>query len=867
MEVYMKIEQIKKRSGEVVDFDPAKIDAAITMAFEATYGGFDQEIIQIITGNVVSDLVEMTKSKPSAILGVEDIQDIVEREIVAAGFFEASRAYIIYRHEHTKVREEKKAKEVRQTQKMIEKQTLQVVKRSGKKENFSADKVRKTLEYAAFGLPIVSPPSVGVDIDGLVNQITSDLYDGITTSEIAKALTLTARSWAEKDSVYSFLATRLLHFKLYREIIGPKINFKKLDVQYREAFERSIKKGVAIGKLDERMLEFDLSALSKIIDPKRDDLFKYLGAQTLYDRYYIRNSETKEILETPQAMWMRVAMGLAINEKDREKWAAKFYEVMSTLRYVPSTPTLFHAGTGHPQLSSCYLNTVSDDLIHIFKVIGDNAQLSKWSGGIGTDWTYLRGTGALIRGIGVESQGVIPFLKVANDATHAINRSGRRRGAACVYLETWHYDIESFLELRKNTGDERRRTHDIDTANWIPDLFMRRVRDNAKWTLFSPDETTDLHDLYGKAFTKRYQEYEKMAQEGKIKLTKTIPAKELWKKMLAMLFETGHPWITFKDPSNIRSPQDHAGVVHCSNLCTEITLNTSAEETAVCNLGSVNLARHLKLSGSARQQVSRSAGQNVVISTSRSIGSRNLQNSGAFTSQANAPQDDIKNNIDNNVAIEQYNNSTYELDNEKLAETVTTAMRMLDNVVDINFYPTVEGKNSNLRHRPVGLGIMGFHDALYQQNINFDSEAAVDFADSSQEIIAYHAYLASSNLAKERGAYDSFKGSKWDRGILPQDTLDLLEKERGEKIEISRIERMDWQKVRDSIKRYGMRNSNCLAIAPTATISNIAGSIPTIEPIYKNIYVKSNVSGDFIVINDYLVNDLKKLGLWDEAMI
>jgi ribonucleoside-diphosphate reductase alpha chain len=497
-------------------------------------------------------------------------------------------------------------------------------------------------------------------------------------------------------------------------------------------------------------------------------------------------------------------MGLALNEKHKEERAIEFYEMLSTMRFIPSTPTLFHSGTDHPQLSSCYLNTVSDSLDHIFKVYSDNAQLSKWSGGIGTDWTSVRATGALIKGTGVQSNGIIPFLKIANDVTVAINRSGRRRGATCVYLENWHMDVEEFLELRKNTGDERRRTHDMNTALWVSDLFMKRVRDHKDWTLFSPDETPDLHELYGAAFEARYEEYERMAAEGKIRNFRTIKAQELWKKMINMLYETGHPWITFKDPSNIRSPQDHAGVVHNSNLCTEITLNNSPEETAVCNLGSVNFAVHVR--------------------------------DGKF-------------------------------DQEMVMETVKVAMRMLDNVIDVNFYPTKEAENSNMRHRPVGLGIMGFHDALYQLGIDFDSEQAVEFADESMEIVAYSAIMTSSMLAKERGAYSSYKGSKWDRNIFPQDTIDLLEKERKEKIEIPRGGKLDWTPVREHVAKYGMRNSNTMAIAPTATISNIAGSIPAIEPIYKNIYVKANQSGDFTVINPYLVEDLKKIGLWDFDMI
>jgi len=616
---------------------------------------------------------------------------------------------------------------------------------------------------------------------------------------------MVVRSFIEQDPAYSKVAARLLLAKVYKEAIGEDVvDFTKLEEQHKNAFEKNLKLGVEAGKVDKKLLDFDVKMLAEKMDTKRDELLKYLGVETLHDRYFIKLPGKKRILETPQMMWMRVAMGLAINEKEKEKKALEFYEVFSTLRFVSSTPTLFHSGTPHSQLSSCYLNTVEDDLEHIFKVYGDNAQLSKWAGGVGTDWTNVRATGAYVKQADLESQGVIPFLKIANDVTVAINRSGRRRGATAVYLETWHMDIYDFLELRKNTGDERRRTHDMNTANWVPDLFMKRVKEDKEWTLFSPDETPELHHIYGKAFEKKYEEYEKLAEEGKIKLTKKVKARDLWKKMLAMLFETGHPWVTFKDPSNIRSPQDHVGVVHNSNLCTEITLNTSAEETAVCNLGSVNLAMHMK---------------------------------------------DGK------------------LDVELIEDTVRTGMRMLDNVIDINFYPVKEAKNSNMKHRPVGLGVMGFQDALYMMGVNFDSDECVKFADESMEAIAYYAILSSSELAKEKGTYESYKGSKWDRGLLPQDTIALLEDERGEKIDVPKTEAMDWKKVRDHIREHGMRNSNCMAIAPTATISNICGAIPAIEPIYKNIYVKSNISGDFTIVNEYLIEELKKLNMWDYEML
>lgn len=780
--------KIKKRSGEIVEFEPSKIIAAISKAFEACKVVITEEQLGVITDKAIATLNEYF---PETTPSVEDVQNIVEKILMESGFYTVAKSYIIYRYEHTKVREEQK----KDVQEKIEQNNLFVIKRNGQKEKFSSKKIKHSLTWAIKGL------ENDIDVDLIVKQAESSLYDNIPTSDIAKALVLSARSLIERDPAYSKVASRLLFDEIYRDVIGAdKIDFKDFDHQYRQAFIDNIRRGVEIGRLDSRLLNFDLAALSQQLKPELDDVFMYLGAQTLRDRYFLSDPKTKKVLESPQAFWMRVAMGLSMNEEDRVGTPVKFYEVMSSLRFVPSTPTLFHAGTEHPQLSSCYLTTIDDSLDHIFKCIGDNAQLSKWSGGVANDWTSLRATGAFIKGTGVESQGTIPFLKIANDTTVAINRSGRRRGATCAYLELWHYDIEDFLELRKNTGDERRRTHDMNTAAWIPDLFMKRVLDNGNWTLFSPDETPDLHHLYGQDFDKRYLNYELMAQQGRIKLFKVIKAKDLWKKMIMMLFETGHPWMTWKDPSNIRSPQDHVGVVHSSNLCTEITLNTSPEETAVCNLGSVNLSRHIK---------------------DRS------------------------------------------LDKETIKDTVTTAMRMLDNVIDINFYPTVEAKNSNLKHRPVGLGVMGFQDALYLMDIHFDSDECVEFADECQELISYYSILGSSQLAKTRGSYQSFKGSKWDRGILPVDTLDLLEQQRGIKIDVSRSSKLDWTPVRESIKENGMRNSNCMAIAPTATIANISGCYPTIEPIYKNVYVKSNMSGEFTVINSYLVEDLKKRGLWN----
>jgi ribonucleoside-diphosphate reductase alpha chain len=786
------IKKIKKRDGSMVDFKVEKVHTAIQKAFIEVRGSFIPEVVKTITDNVVKNLESFfTEINPA----VENVQDFVERELMQEGHFDVAKSYILYRYEHAKEREEKKKEVIEK----LENNDLTITKRSGKKEVFSMQKLRQSLSYALKGL------ENDVDGEAILSQCRSELYENIKTSDIARALIMTTRAMIEQDPAYSKVASRLLLFTNYKEAIGKDvIDFTKLDHQYREAFTRNLRRGVEIERLDPRLLAFDLDALSQALVIERDDQFVYLGMQTLFDRYFISDHSTKRVLEMPQTFWMRVAMGMAMNEKNKTEWTLRFYDVLSNMLYTPSTPTLFHSGTPKPQLSSCYLNTVGDSLENIFKTYSDNSQLSKWSGGIGTDWTSVRGTGAFIKGTGVESQGVVPFLKIANDVTVAINRSGRRRGASCVYLESWHYDVESYLELRKNTGDERRRTHDMDTANWIPDLFMKRVREDGDWTLFSPEEVPELHHIYGRNFEEKYQNYEAKAREGSIRLFKIMKARDLWKKMLAMLFETGHPWITWKDPSNVRSPQDHVGVVHNSNLCTEITLNTSEDETAVCNLGSLNFSKFI---------------------------------------------------IDG------------KFDTALVEKTVKTAMRMLDNVIDINFYPTADASRSNMRHRPVGLGILGFQDSLYLQGISFDSEACVQFADYSMEVVSYNAILASSELAREKGAYPSFRGSKWDRGILPLDTLGLLEQERGEKIDVPRTSTLDWDVVRNNIKKYGMRNSNCLAMAPTATIANIVGRIPTIEPIYKNIYVKSNQAGDFIVINPYLVDDLKKLGLWDFEML
>lgn len=782
----MDITAIKKRNGRTVPFNRRKIQIAMEKAARAINPEADVRPFALIVDHVVRYIeIECRNNLPE----VEKVQDLVERTLMEHGHYDEAKAYILYRAERAKERENQV--EVAETQ-----ISLNVIDELGEGKIITDSELYARFERAAEGLE-------DIDFELLVSRCRQELYDGMKSDELNKAMVLTARSLIERDPNYSKLAARIGLSSLYREAVGVE-GGEDLDKKYREGFIKNLKFSVEQGRLVKDMLGFDLKQLAEAIKPERDKELEYLGYETLYDRYFLVEEAGTRRLETPQAFWMRVAMGVALNEKNKEKRAIEFYDVMSQMEYVPSSPTLFHAGTKRPQMSSCYLNTVEDKLEHIFKVYGDNAQLSKYAGGIGSDWTNIRATGAWIGDTNITSQGVIPFLRIANDVTVAINRSGRRRGATAAYLETWHLDVEDFLDLRRNTGDERRRTHDMNTANWIPDLFMKRVNENGRWTLFSPEEVPDLHHTFGKNFEKRYLKYEDKAAQGKIKLFKEVAARDLWRKMITMLFETGHPWITFKDPSNIRSPQDHVGVVHNSNLCTEITLNTSNQETAVCNLGSVNLSRHMK---------------------------------------------DGKLNL------------------EKIERSVNTAMRMLDNVIDLNYYPTIEAKNSNLKHRPVGLGIMGFQDALYQADIEFDSDEAVRFADQSMELIAYNAILGSAMLAKERGKYESFEGSKWSRGILPVDTLDLLEQERGMPIGVMRTSSIDWAPVRRAIKKYGMRNSNTMAIAPTATISNITGCFPSIEPIYKNLYVKSNISGNFTVVNSYLVQELKNLGLWNQTVL
>ncbi|MFT4312860.1 MAG: ribonucleoside-diphosphate reductase subunit alpha [Candidatus Woesearchaeota archaeon] len=778
-----------KRNGEIVDFDISRIKSAIQRAVRGSGSSLDENLLEKLVSDIEKEIeVRFTEMFPN----VENIQDIIEKHLMKNECYEISKHYILYRAERQKLREKEKKENIEKS--LLGK--LTVVKRDGTKVIFDPKKVKDTIARVSKGYENDISPQL------ITKEVTNNIFDGVKSSDIEKALILSASSFIERDPAYSYVAGRLFLQKIYKEVIGQSVTQEYLPFSYRETFVSNIKEGVKHGLLDKRLLEFDLEQLSYGLKLERDDKLQYMSVQTLYERYF-QKWENKRI-ELPQGFWMRVAMGLAINEKDKEEKALEFYEVLSTLRFVSSTPTLFHSGTSYSQLSSCYLTTVQDDLHDIFKSYSDNAKLSKWSGGLGNDWSNIRATGAWIKSTNVESQGVIPFLKIANDVTAAINRSGKRRGATCAYLETWHLDVEDFLDLRKNTGDDRRRAHDMNTANWIPDLFMKRVLADESWTLFSPEEVADLHHLYGKEFEKAYEQYEKKAQNGEIKKHKTIPAKKLWRKMISMLFETGHPWMTFKDPCNIRSPQDHAGVIHSSNLCTEITLNTSQDEVAVCNLGSLNLSEFVK---------------------------------------------------DGKV------------DDALLQKTIATAVRMLDNVIDINYYPIPEAKNSNMKHRPVGLGIMGLQDVFFKLDLPFDSQAALELSDSLMEKISYHAILGSSKLAKEKGAYESYKGSKWDRDIFPIDSLKLLEEERGMKIDISHEERLDWSEVRTHVKQYGMRNSNVMAIAPTATISTISGCLPCIEPIYKNIYVKSNMSGEFTIVNPYLIEDLKKEKLWNQDML
>lgn len=789
---------VRKRDGRITSFESSRVERAIERAFRAEIGIPDEQPIESalqhqiseITTNVVNQIENRPFSRDG--VDVETIQDAVEIQLMRHGHFSVARRYILYREQHAKLR----ALRAVESDGTLTAPRIFVKQEDGDKIPFDSTRMRRRIYSAVRGL------EQNCSAEELVEETYRSLYDGITPQEIYRAMILASRSRIERDPDYDTVAARLMLMVIYNEALGHIHPNEDLAEVSQRKFEDYITVGIESKRLHEKLREFDLVKISAALRPERDAAFPYLGLQTIYDRYLLHVEGRR--IETPQYFWMRVAMGLAWNEEDKEARAIEFYNILSTFRFTSATPTLFNAGTLHPQLSSCYLSTVMDDLEHIFKVVGDNAMLSKWAGGLGNDWSNIRATNAHIKGTNGQSQGVIPFLKVVNDTAIAVNQGGKRKGAVCSYLESWHLDIEEFLDLRKNTGDDRRRTHDMHTANWIPDLFMKRVRENAQWTLFSPDEAPDLHDLYGAKFQERYEQYEQMADEGKLRMFRRINALELWRKMLTRLFETGHPWITWKDPSNLRSPQDHVGVVHSSNLCTEILLNTSKEETAVCNLGSINLLAHVK------------DGQ---------------------------------------------------LDLEKLRETVTTAVRMLDNVIDINYYPTNEAGASNRKHRPVGLGLMGFQDALYAIGAGYASEEAVEFADRSMEAISYFALLASSQLAAERGTYETYKGSKWDRGILPIDSLEILEQERGVAIDLDRTQTLDWKVVRDSIAENGMRNSNVMAIAPTATISTIIGVTQSIEPAYKNLFVKSNLSGEFPQINRRLVQDLKDLGLWDSDMI
>lgn len=778
-----------------VRFNPMKISSTFERIFRH-YHTIDSEtstpselvdIVNTLTNDVIQQVVTLSKEK---ILYISEIQDLIEKTLMQNGYYDTAKEYILHR-----VGKLDELKNKRSIAPSADERIFEIALADGKTKKITRSKLLKRAKHACRELKETNP-------EELLEDTLKNFYRGIKETEVDQAMIMAARSKIEREPSYTKVASRLLLDVIYRETMQTSFLDPDLEKVHKAYFTQFLRKGVSVGRVSDKLLNFDLEAIASALDLKRDDKFSYLGLQTLYDRYFLHHLEQR--IETPQIFYMRVAMGLAIEEENKTEKAIEFYNLLSSFLFSSATPTLFNSGTPHSQLSSCYLLTVSDDLSHIFKTISDDAQLSKWAGGIGNDWTNVRATGARIKGTNGKSQGVIPFLKVANDTAVAVNQGGKRKGAMCAYLETWHLDIEDFLELRKNTGDERRRTHDMNTANWIPDLFMKRVQENGSWTLFSPDSTPDLHKLYGKEFEKRYCEYEKQAEKGNIKPYKKVDAVTLWRKMLSMLFETGHPWITFKDSSNIRSPQDHVGVVNSSNLCTEIFLNTSETETAVCNLGSVNLVEHVSPNG---------------------------------------------------------------IDEAKLAKTVETAIRMLDNVVDINFYPTQEAKNANILHRPIGLGLMGFQDALCIRGISYASHDAIEFADEIMELIAYYAILSSTKLAKERGTYSSYKGSKWERGLLPIDTLDLLEKERGVKIEVDRVQRKDWTKVREAIKQYGMRNSNTMAIAPTATIANIVGVSASIEPNYKNLYVKSNLSGEFTITNSHLVADLKKHNLWDEDML
>ena len=794
--------RVIKRNGTVVPFEDSKISVAITKAFLAVEGGTAaastriHETVAKLTGQVVGTFKRRMPS--GGTIHIEDIQDQVELALMRAGEHLIARDYVIYRESRRQARVEKAALS---PEAEAAAGSINVVGPNGNLKPLDIERIRTIVAEACMDLDDVSEAAI-------IDEALKNLYDGVTEHELSTSLVITARTMIEQEPNYSSVAARLLMDNLRAEglsflNVADSATQADMTPLYPLALKSFISRGIELELLAPNLADFDLDLLGEALLPERDLQFSYLGLQTLYDRYFIHSNDVR--FELPQLFFMRVAMGLATREDDKNARAVEFYQLLSSFDYMSSTPTLFNSGTLRPQLSSCYLTTVPDDLHGIYGAIQDNAMLSKFAGGLGNDWTPVRALGAYIKGTNGKSQGVVPFLKVVNDTAVAVNQGGKRKGAVCAYLETWHMDIEEFLELRKNTGDDRRRTHDMNTANWVPDLFMKRVVEDGDWTLFSPNDVPDLHDLYGSAFEERYTQYEAQARTGELKLHKTLKAQALWRKMLGMIFETGHPWITFKDPCNIRSPQQHCGVVHSSNLCTEITLNTSKEEIAVCNLGSVNLPQH----------------------------------------------------IENGV-----------LNVEKLRKTVTTAIRMLDNVIDINYYSVEKSENSNMKHRPIGLGLMGFQDALYKVDVSYASEAAVEFADKTMEAISYFAISASTDLAAERGAYASYDGSLWSQGIFPIDSLNMLIEQRGQDyISVNQDSSMDWDVLRHKVAQQGMRNSNVMAIAPTATIANITGVSQSIEPTYQNLYVKSNLSGEFTVVNPHLVRDLKQHGLWDGVMV
>ena len=780
--------RVIKRNGSVVNFDISKIEVAITKAFLAvhTSAAAASSSVQQKVNSLAKSVHDtfLSRMPSGGTIHIEEIQDQVELALMRSEELKVARAYVVYRAERTKIRQEENTSA----------QEMTVLSPSERTETIAKE--------ACEGLSGTNPETI-------IQEANKNLYEGASEDEIKEAMILSARSLVEAEPNYTYATSRILLDGLRTEALSflslaPNATQKEMENLYPQALDVFIKRAIELELVNPELGKMDLKKLGNNLKPERDLMFSYLGLQTLYDRYFIHKDEVR--FELPQIFFMRVAMGLAIEEENREERAIEFYNLLSSFDYMSSTPTLFNSGTIHSQLSSCYLTTVPDDLKGIYDALGDNAMLSKWAGGLGNDWTPVRGMGAHIKGTNGKSQGVVPFLKVVNDTAVAVNQGGKRKGAVCSYLETWHLDIEEFVELRKNTGDDRRRTHDMNTANWIPDLFMQRVMDGGKWTLFSPNETPDLHDLTGSAFKIRYEEYENDAKTGKIQVSKEVEAEDLWRKIISMLFETGHPWITFKDACNLRSPQQHVGVIHSSNLCTEITLNTSQDEIAVCNLGSINLPNHLNENG--------------------------------------------------------------DLNEEKVERTITTAIRMLDNVIDINYYAVPQAENSNFKHRPIGLGIMGFQDALYIKKTPYASEEAVSFADESMEMVSYYAIKSSSDLASERGAYTSYEGSLWSKGIFPLDSIELLKKERGENyLEVDTASKLDWEGLRKTVKKQGMRNSNVMAIAPTATIANITGLTQSIEPTYSNLFVKSNLSGEFTIINMHLVEALKEIDMWDEVMV